>query len=450
MIIKKSFIENNITRRQLLQYFAAISASIASPLSFNGCSIDPVTGKNQIMMVSKDQEIDIDSKHSPFQFSSDYGITQDKKINRYISRIGNSLVKFVHRPDMPYSFQCVNATYINAYAFPGGSIAVTRGILLKLDNEAQLAALLGHELGHVNARHSAEQMSNSQLSSLLVQGLSIAASTQNSSLGQLTQQLGMLGQGLLLSSYSRDNEREADFLGNQYMVKAGFASKGFTGLMEMLQSLHKENKSSTQILFSTHPMSSERLQSAVKRQNGVYRSSANRTLNRDKYMDQTASLRSKKKGIELLQQGEKHLAKKEYDKAKNKFKKSIKILRDDYTAHVLMSKVLMVMERPSKALSFAHRAKKIYPGEAQAIYIAGIANKELKKYNRAYKNFNNYDKILSGNPQIKFNKGFCLDKLNNREQAADNYMTYLKMINYQSNKDSQYAYNRLKKWGYVK
>ena len=76
----------------------------------------------------------------------------------------------VQRPDMPYNFQCVNATYINAYAFPGGSIALTRGILLKLENEAQLASLIGHELGHVNARHAAQQMTRGQLSSLLVSG----------------------------------------------------------------------------------------------------------------------------------------------------------------------------------------------------------------------------------------------------------------------------------------
>ncbi|MBU1344707.1 MAG: M48 family metalloprotease [Proteobacteria bacterium] len=439
-----------ISRRQFLKYCGLISASAAGPIFFTGCAVDPVTGKKQLMMVSAQQEIGIDKQQAPFQFSSDYGITQDTDINRYVSDVGKKLLPNVHRPQMPYNFQCVNATYINAYAFPGGSIAVTRGILLKLDNEAELASLLGHELGHVNARHAAEQMSKGQLSSLLVGGISIVASTQGSGLGDLTQQLGALGQGLLLSKYSRDNEREADSLGNEYMVKAGFSSKGFVGLMEMLNSLHKENPGSVQVLFSTHPMSSERLTAAVQREKGVYAYSKEQPLNRDRYMDSIASLRMKKQGIELLQEGEKHMGKKEYDKAEVVFKKSLNILKNDYTAHMLMSKCLMTREKPEQALSYADRAKKIYPAEPQGFYIAGIANSELKKYDTAYQNFSKCDELLPGNPQMTFFKGFCLDKKGDKDPAANNYITYLKMINYQPNKYSKYAYDRLKEWGYAK
>ena len=439
-----------ISRRQFLKNSAIMSATLAGPIFFTGCAIDPVTGKKQLMMVSQQQEIGIDKQQSPFQFSSDYGITKDAGINQYISDVGKRLLPGVHRLDMPYTFQCVNATYINAYAFPGGTIAVTRGILLKLDNEAQLAALLGHELGHVNARHSAEQVSKGQLSSLLVAGLSIVASTQGSGLDDLTQQIGMLGQGLFLSKYSRDNEREADSLGNEYMVKAGYPSKGFVGLMEMLDSLHKEKPSSAQILFSTHPMSTERLTSAVQREKGIYQYSKDSSLNRDRYMDSLSSLLAKKEGIELLQQGEKHMAKKEYDKAQTTFKKSLNKLKNDYTAHVLMAKCQLLRKKPDQALAYADTAKKLYPAEIQGYYVAGFASKELKKYTIAYKNFDTCDKLLPGNPQMSFYKGYCLDKKGEIEPAANNYITYLKMINSQPNEYSNYAYNRLKKWGYAK
>ena len=439
-----------ISRRQFLKNSAIMYATFAGPIFFTGCAIDPVTGKKQLMMVSQQQEIGIDKQQSPFQFSSDYGITKDAGINQYISDVGKGLLPAVHRPDMPYTFQCVNATYINAYAFPGGTIAVTRGILLKLSNEAQLAALLGHELGHVNARHSAEQVSKGQLSSLLVAGLSIVASTQGSGLGDLTQQLGMLGQGLFLSKYSRDNEREADSLGNEYMVKAGYPSKGFVGLMEMLDSLNKEQPSSAQILFSTHPMSTERLTSAVQREKGIYQYSKDSSLYGERYMDSISFLRAKKEGIELLQQGEKHMAKKEYDKAQTIFKKSLNKLKNDYTAHVLMAKCQLLGKNPDQALAYADTAKKLYSAEIQGYYIAGLASKELKKYTIAYKNFDTCDKLLPGNPQMSFYKGYCLDKKGEIEPAANNYMTYLKMTNYQSNEYSKYAYNRLKKWGYAK
>lgn len=426
-----------------------MSASLAGPIFFAGCAIDPVTGKKQLMMVSQDQEIEIDKQQSPFQFSSDYGVTQDTGINQYISSVGKKLLPHVHRPDMPYTFQCVNATYINAYAFPGGTIAVTRGILLKLDNEAQLAALLGHELGHVNARHTAEQVSKGQLSSLLVAGLSIVAGSQGAGLGDLTQQLGMLGQGLFLSKYSRDNEREADFLGNAYMVKAGYSSKGFVQLMEMLDSLHTENPSSAQMLFSTHPMGVERLTAAVQREKGIYLPSKDAVLHRERYMDNIAVLRAEKQGIELLQQGEKYLAKKEYDTAQDLFKKSLETLKNDYTAHVLMAKCHLLKKNPGQALAYADTAKNLYPSEPQGYYIAGIAGKELKKYSTAYQNFDTCDALLPGNPQISFYKGFCLDQKGEIEPAANNYKTYLKMIQYQPNDYSRYAYDRLKKWGYA-
>ncbi len=440
---------SSISRRQFIKYGAAASAMAASPFMMSGCAVDPVTGKKQLMMVSAQQEIGIDKQNSPHQFSSDYGITQNKGINRYVSDVGKGLLPFVHRPDMPYNFNCVNANYINAYAFPGGTIGISRGILLKLDNEAQLAALIGHELGHINARHSAEQMSKGQLSSILVGGLSMAASTQGSGLGELTQKLGMLGQGLLLSKYSRDNEREADYLGNEYMVKTGYPSAGFVDLMEMLSSLHSEKPSSAQILFSTHPMSSERLNSALQRERGIYSYASKKSLKRERYMDKISFLRANQKGIELLQAGEQYMAKKQYDKGQQTFKKAIKRMKTDYTAHVLTAKALMARKKYGPALTYANKAQGLYPTEAQAYYIAGFANSSLEKFGQAYKKFAKCDQLLPGNPQVTFFKGYCLEKNGDKEPAAQNYMRYIKAVQ-QANKFSRYAYSRLKEWGYAK
>jgi predicted Zn-dependent protease len=166
-----------LTRRE----FMWLSSMAAAGYVF-GCATDPVTGKSQLMLVSEDTEIQIDRQYSPLQFSSDFGEVQDSKLNRYVSQVGNKMTASSHRPHMPYSFRVVNATYINAYAFPGGSIAATRGIMLSLDNEAELASLLGHELGHVNARHSAEQMSKGQLTQAVVGGISVLAGTQSAAL----------------------------------------------------------------------------------------------------------------------------------------------------------------------------------------------------------------------------------------------------------------------------
>ena len=440
----------DLSRRTFIKYAAILSAAAGSPALFTACAIDPVTGKKQLNLVSRQQEIGIDRQQAPHQFSADYGVVQDKGLNRYVSQVGQKLLPHVHRPDMPYTVNCVNANYVNAYAFPGGTIGISRGILLELENEAELASLIGHELGHVNARHSAEQMSKGQLSSLLIGGLTVAAGSQGSGLADLTQQLGALGQGLLLSKYSRDNEREADGLGNEYMVKAGYPSKGFVGLMEMLDSLHKQRPNSTQILFSTHPMSSERLDSAAQRNRGIYKDSNRQGLKREQYMDQIASLRAKRKGIELLQTGEKHMAKKEYDKGQHAFQKAVKMMPEDYTARVLLAKTYLIRKKPEQAVKQASRAKQLYKTEAQGWYLSGFANAGLKRYSQAYKDYSQCEKLLPGNPQVTFFKGYCLDKNGDRDPAAKNYIRYLKMTGYQPNTYSKYAYAKLKEWGYAK
>jgi len=200
---------NGLSRRQFL-----IMTSMAATNLALGCATNPVTGKSQFMLMDEQEEIAIDKQYSPQQFSADYGTVQDPALQGYIQATGKAMAAKTHRPQMPYDFHCVNANYVNAYAFPGGSIACTRGILLDLENEAELAALLGHELGHVNARHTAASMSKAKVANVAVGGLAILTSVAvGSSAGNLAGQLGQLGSGALLASYSRDNERQADHLG---------------------------------------------------------------------------------------------------------------------------------------------------------------------------------------------------------------------------------------------
>lgn len=435
--------EYGITRRKFLWVTSASAAGFLL-----GCAANPVTGKSQLMLVSEDQEIEIDRQNSPYQFSTDYGSIQDKNLNNYINQTGKKISALTHRPHMPYSFRGVNAAYVNAYAFPGGSIAATRGILIELRNEAELSALLGHEMGHVNARHTAEQMSKGMLTNALVGGIATIAGTQSTGLGSLASQLGMLGAGALLAHYSRDNERQADALGLEYMVKAGYNPNGFVGLMDMLKSTSQHEPSAIELMFSTHPMSDERYSTAVKTVQTKYRHAQNLPFYRERYMDHTAKLRAMKGAIQAMQKGERAMAGEKYDEAETYFEKALNQAPDDYAGLVMMAKCQMVREKYSEADRYVKKAKKVYPQEAQAHYLAGFVNMNQKQYGSAYEDFKTYEKILPGNPNITFYQGLSLEKMNRVSESADKYYRYLKVVN-QGDK-AKYAYQRLVQWGYIK
>jgi predicted Zn-dependent protease len=413
-----------------------------------GCAANPVTGKKQLMLVSQEQEIQMDRQYSPMQLSSDYGQVQDLSLNQYVDSVGQSMAAKTHRPDMPYSFRVVNATYVNAYAFPGGTIACTRGIMLALENEAELAALLGHELGHVNARHSAEQMSKGMVTQTVVGGLSVLAGTQGAAYGQIASQLGSMSAGALLASYSRDNEREADDLGMRYMVGSGYNPQGMVGLMDVLRRMSKHKPSSIDLMFATHPMSDERYETSVHTVRQKYADSQGMPLYRDRYMDQTAKLRSQRKTIEALQDGEKELYQKKFDSAEAKFAQALQWAPHDYAGLVMMSKCQLLQQKHEAGMNYAKSAQEVYPQEAQAYHLAGFAKLNLKDYQGAYQNFGVYQERLPLDPNPSFFRGFCQEQMQHREAAANEYHAYLQKV--QQGKYAQHAYNRMVEWGYYK
>lgn len=432
-----------LTRRHFLWLMSMSAAGAAL-----GCATSPVTGRTQLMLVSEEEEIQIDRLQSPFQFSADYGRLQDKSLNEYVRGVGQSMARRTHRAHMPYSFQAVNATYVNAYAFPGGSIACTRGILLALENEAELAALLGHELGHVNARHTAQQMSKGTLTNVLVGGVSAVAGVVAGGLGQVAGAVGNIGAGALLASYSRDNEREADALGMEYMVKAGYSPKGMAGLMEMLQGLSKSKPGAIEMMFSTHPMSDERYQTAVETAQVQYASSQMLPLHRERYMDHTARLRAMKGAIEDLQKGEQEMAAKKFGQAEVHYRSALKHAPDDYAGLVMMATCQIIQEKPGEGIRYSEAAKAVYPQEAQAYHLSGFAKIQTNDFEGAHKDFSTYEKLLPGNPTTFFFKGFSLEGMGKKTEAAQQYNRYLQVV--KKGKYAQHAYNRLVEWGYYK
>lgn len=438
-----------LTRREALRLIGIGAGAALSPFTLTGCAVDPVTGKQQLMMMSPAQEIAVDKQQSPFQFSTDYGQVQDIWLNGYLDNVGRELAARSHRPEMPFSFRAVNAAYINAYAFPGGSIAATRGILLELDNEAELAALFGHEIGHVSARHTAERTTQGALANILIAGASMATSASGyGNYAGIIQDLGGIGAGALLAHYSRDNEREADALGMEYMTRTGYTPRGMVGLTEVLLKNGRQKPNAIELMFATHPMSEERHRTALLNAEGKYKNMLSAPDRRERYMDKTAGLRRIKGAITALQEGSRAMGEEKYAEAEEKFAKALQVAPKDYAALVMMSKCKLAQEKNQEAERLALKAARIYPQEAQARTVSGLASILNRKYEQAYQQFTEYNKLLPGNPEISFFRGLSLEGMQRREEAAGFYYQYLQQV--REGNQAQYAYRKLKSWGYLK
>jgi predicted Zn-dependent protease len=442
-------IRREMTRRDFIWLMAASTTSLTAPTILGGCATDPVTGKTTLVGLSEADEVAIDRQQSPHQFSSDYGAVQDPRLSGYLTQIGSSCAGRSHRPQMPYSFRAMNANYVNAYTFPGGSVAATRGILLEMNNEAELAALLGHEVGHVNARHAAEQAGRGLLANLLVAGAAIgAAAAGYGDYAGLVQVGGMIGGSALLAKYSRDNEREADALGLEYMTRAGYSPVGMVGVMDMLQRQSKEKPNMLEAMFASHPMSDERYATARGQAEGTYAAARAFPTHQERYMDMTAPLRRLKPAIDEEQRGEDRMRRKDLRQAEAHLSNALRFAPDDYTGNILMAKCLIAQKRQSQAASYLDRAKAIYPGEGQAIHLSGVNKLMLRQPEAAFQEFDQYERRLPGNPSTIFFKGIAQENMQNRPAAAREYQRYLQAVGQGDQAD--HAAARLKAWGYLK
>jgi predicted Zn-dependent protease len=432
-----------ISRRLFLQWSAAAGAGAV----LGGCATNPVTGKSQFLLISEADEISMDREVAPHQFSTDFGPSQDASLNAYIASVGSSLADLTHRPHMPYSYRAVNAVHVNAYTFPAGSMAVTRGILLAMESEAELAAVLGHELGHVNARHGAERMSKSLLANALVAGTALYLQSEHEEYAPLAVALGGLGSTLLLAHYSRDNERQADALGLEYMTRAGYSPQGMVDLMEMLVGLHDREPHVLEAMFSTHPMSRERYRTAVEAARAAPAAQATTSLNRQRYMDRTASLRAIAPAIESLQKGNQAMADGQPERALTLYRQALKIAPDDYGGLLLTANCLSALNRDEEAKRYVEAARAAYPHEAQAAQSMGLIELRRRNFEAAHQQFEAYQILLPGNPTISALDGLALDGMGRRREAAAEYAAYLREV--QQGELAAHAYNRLVEWGYI-
>lgn len=237
--------------------------SILVVAALSGCAVNPVTGKREFTMVSESQEIELGRANYAFMQQAgggEYDI--DPILTEYIQGVGGRLAAVSDRP-LPYEFVVLNSSVPNAWALPGGKIAINRGLLTEMNSEAELAAVLGHEIVHAAARHSARQMERGMLLQVAVVGTAIM--TSDSDYANLAMGGANIGAQLISQSYGRSAELESDLYGMRYMSRAGYDPQGAVELQQTFVRL-SEGRSTDWLsgLFSSHPPSQERVNANIQ------------------------------------------------------------------------------------------------------------------------------------------------------------------------------------------
>lgn len=254
------------------------TSGLAAAVLLAGCARNPATGKSELMLVSESQEIQMGGQYDKEVVAS-IGLYPDPGLQRYIQDLGTRLAATSERTKLPWTFRVLDDPAVNAFAVPGGYIYVTRGILAHLNSEAELAGVVGHEIGHVTARHTASQMSKQQLAGLGLAIGSIASST-------VERYAGIAGQALsiLFLKFSRDDENQADELGLRYMGRANYDPRQMPPIFNMLSRVGASGGGGRlPEWLSTHPDPGNRLQHINAMISRLPQDFAGTIVNREQY-----------------------------------------------------------------------------------------------------------------------------------------------------------------------
>lgn len=275
-------------------FLASSALAGLAPWCLSGCSVNPATGQSNFTgFMSPEDERKVGHDQYPVLVKEFGGEYQDAKLKSYINSLGSGLVRHSETPDAKFTFTILNSDIVNAFALPGGFVCVSRGLMALCQDEAELAGVVGHEIGHVVARHSAQRYSQGMAANIGLMaaaiGLSVAGAGQA---GQSLMNVAQYGAQAFLQSYSREHEMEADVLGHRYMSRSGY---GPNAMVNFLGSLRKHSQLQARMagrgedsidqydMMATHPLTKDRVDAAESRLQSL--AVANPRFERDRYLD---------------------------------------------------------------------------------------------------------------------------------------------------------------------
>lgn len=387
-------------------------------LPLTGCVVNPVTGKTELSVMSPEQEVAAGAQnYLPAQQSQGGQYAVDPALTAYVQRVGKKLAAVSDRPDLPYEFVVLNNDVPNAWAMPGGKLAFNRGLLIYLEDEAQLAAVIGHEIVHAAARHGAQQQTRNIFmgAGVLLAGIAIA---------EKKPEYGLLGAGALAvgsqawqAKYGRDDELQSDEVGMKYMAKAGYDAQAAVELQEIFVKLSEgRNSGFIEGLFASHPPSQERVnrnrQHAAKYPGGV--------RNKEAYQKAISQLTKDKKAYENYQKAQKLAGEKKYIDALAYVDQSIAQQPKENLFWEMKGQLLLQQDKTSEAVTALDRSIQANPGYFKPYVFRGIAYSQLKKNDLAEKDLLTSQRYLPTQIAAYYLGDVSLAK-GNRSQAAQYY-----------------------------
>lgn len=377
------------------------------------CAVNPVTGQSELMLVSESQEIQIGNETAPsmrWEFGGEY---RDTELERYLGGIVTKLWQNSERPELPMKFYIQNTSIPNAFALPG-YVAITRGLLSDMDNEAQFAAVMGHEIGHVMARHTAQRLSRMTLQQI---GLSIGAAALEGKTGSdALLSVGAIGSSLLLLKYDRGQEIQADRLGVRYMSWLGYDPREAMSAHEALErsadsymqraGISEKDNSPISDIFSTHPRKDVRLVEIQDMINELppYKVSGDGVFSM-RFLNATRKMREINRIYFVYDDAERLYKKEDFSGAEAKIRKAIKKNDSQAPFHNLLGMIMLRQKSYSKAEDSFSQALALNPEYQPSVFGLGLINYYGENYSAAIDKFNASMKLYPGHMPTHFGLG---------------------------------------------
>ncbi|MCF8041510.1 MAG: M48 family metalloprotease, partial [Desulfarculaceae bacterium] len=387
------------------------------------CAKNPVTGEEELAFMSEPQEIAMGARYYPEVIQLNNGTPpQDPQLQAYVGRVGQRLAKLSHRPNIPWQFTVVDSSQVNAFALPGGKICITRGLITRMNSEDELAGVLGHEIGHVTARHAVAAYTRQVLMAGAMLGLAIALSDSDYAPAVLAA-AGVAG-GLMMLSYSRDQERQSDQLGYAYMTRAGYNPLAMVNTFELFKKMQKTEPSEVESWLSSHPLPRERIVAAEKR--ALASPLSNRPFKTAQFQRSLARQKRLAPAYAAMDRGNALARKKKWRQAEAQYKRAIAMFPKESMFYSRLAVAQMKQKQNTQALASARKGARLAWGNFYPNLILGMVANTNRQYSLAVNAHRKAAQALPDHVVNNFFLAYSYDKTGPRSQAVTYYRKVVK------------------------